>query len=270
MKKLLLAFISVTLLIASNSAFAYVCDIEYVSPPWKGGVYTTYQGWDLAVEPYIPDDPNDNIVPQPPDLGSTNPFNPQPYDGPVYYNIGVDDEAEPNIWGWTSVVMGLDWTRECFIGGHEPRGYADFAIPVSPPGTDLKKELWLQYTVFLPYQTDPGGEGIFGRTETTIWTDSDPDGESANQVSKEWKMTDGGGSEGLWWHVMELWEIDPSSDDLAYIRFLSDKGLFGTACLFDQFHIDTRCVPIPGTVLLLGSGLLGLVGLRRKRLILMK
>jgi len=68
------------------------------------------------------------------------------------------------------------------------------------------------------------------------------------------------------WKVWELWgQIEPNPP---YESIGVDIGFYagteGTTVYIDSWHVATECVPIPTTILLFGSGLFGIAGLRRK------
>jgi len=65
--------------------------------------------------------------------------------------------------------------------------------------------------------------------------------------------------------LLDMWfEItpNPSSEDIV-LPFSVPSGEY---VLIDDLHIATECVPEPFTMLLLGSGLIGLIGIERKKI----
>lgn len=63
------------------------------------------------------------------------------------------------------------------------------------------------------------------------------------------------------------WSFNFNSNQIEYITvsFTGSKTT-GIGLAFDNFNTDSAAVPIPGAVWLLGSGLLGLFGVRRKKM----
>jgi len=116
---------------------------------------------------------------------------------------------------------------------------------------ELTKEVWFQAT----YWTDTSGQIS---EDSFIFTD--PDGVvTFARVSREAVEGEAG-----WYHDTWMGTIIPQPFLEGFAIFFDD-GLGGPATVYvDQVDIDTRCVPIPCTVLLLGSGLIGFVGIRRR------
>ncbi len=216
---------------------------DYVDPPdWSDNPHYTHQGWDFNTDPW---DEDGIFIPQEPD---GEPAWVNPYGTPYFSD--ADGGGGMMGWGWISSMCG----REGEIGGDS--GYVEFYVPNTGPPPPVK-ELWLQYIVYLP----TAGPGPGGATTTTITTTG---GEDATLIDKSWVETTGSGSSGLWWQVTELWTIIPQPENGEIVNiFASNEG--GMAVLFDEVDIDTRCVPIPGAVWLLGSGLVGLIGIRRRK-----
>ena len=63
-----------------------------------------------------------------------------------------------------------------------------------------------------------------------------------------------------------IWSFDYTTNDIKYITIsFTGSKTEGIGLAFDNFSTDSPAVPIPGAVWLLGSGLLGLLGIQRRR-----
>ena len=152
-------------------------------------------------------------------------------------------------------AMGATWygsfDGRSGVWEYNQGSWADFIVPNSL-NENLTKEVWFQATYF----TADNGQISEG---SWIFPDSFGDVTFA-RVSREAVEGEAG-----WYHDTWMGTIipQPSLEDF-FIVF--DDGLGGPATVYvDQVDIDTRCVPIPCTVLLLGSGLIGFVGIIRRK-----
>lgn len=234
--------------------FSQAAVADYVDPPdWSSNAYYTHQSWDF-IQPAGEFNAvtGELATPYAPDEGAwVNPY------GTPYFTHTNSDPPE-GTWGWTDYGMGM-YNPNTYgsYGGMAP-GYVQFEIP-NAAVVDLKKELWIQYVLYLPRD----GLGPDSAANASVWTD----GGEGTRIDKYWEQVyegePGSGSSGLWWMVTELWEIDPQPGK-EYVKIFADNA-GGPAVLIDEIDIDTRCVPIPGAVYLLGSGLIGLIGIRRRK-----
>jgi hypothetical protein len=142
------------------------------------------------------------------------------------------------------------WEGRTGVWQYDELSWTDFEVPNEP--VLPIKEVWFQAT----YWTNTGGQIS---EDSEIF--ADPLGDvTFVRVSRE-EIAAGSG----WYRDTWMGTIipQPSLEDF-FILF--DDGLGGPATVYvDQVDIDTRCVPIPCTVLLLGSGLIGLCGYQTKR-----
>ncbi len=235
---------------------------EYFDPPgWESNPYFTHQSWDFDAVNYkslnCPPEKGD-----PPPVYPTIPLAPDGRDDTWHNPYGTphltDFNSFPDTGGtvdWMWVPHGIPWERCGCYGGMDST-YVQFEIP-NTENSDLLKEMWLQYVVGIHKDVgDPND-----RLETLVWTD----GDEGAMIEREYESLGPCGSNNIkFWRVTELWEIDPQPG-VEYVKLMAEKLWNETAVAFDTVTIETRCVPIPGTVLLLGSGLLGLLGIRRKK-----
>ena len=144
-------------------------------------------------------------------------------------------------------AMGATWhgsfEGRSGVWQYDEMSWTDFEVPNEP--VLPIKEVWFQAT----YWTDTGGQIS---EDSEIFADPVGGVVTFARVSRE---EIGGG----WYHDTWMGTIIPQPSLEKFVIFFD-----GTAYV-DQVDIDTRCVPIPCTVLLLGSGLIGFVGIRRRK-----
>jgi hypothetical protein len=199
---------------------------DYADPPgWDANPYFTHQTWEF----FTPANP---LVAE---------ENKNPYGKPEFEQFGgvayfEKFEGREGVWQFD------DWS------------IVDFIVPNSE-NPALTKEVWFQAT----YWTDDGG-----RISEDSWIFPNPvaDAVTFGQGNFE-DLGDG------WYRETWMGAIfpQPALEDFSifFDGGFDESGMPIPANVYlDQVSIDTRCVPIPGAVLLLGSGLLGLVGVRRR------
>jgi len=90
----------------------------------------------------------------------------------------------------------------------------------------------------------------FNSSGSIVGTLTSPLGDDMNLDGKPW-----------------TWSFNLASDQIDHIEIsFTGSKTNGIGLAFDNFETGTAAVPIPGAVWLLGSGLLGLLGVRRRRL----
>ncbi len=201
---------------------------DYADPPgWESNPYFTHQSWDFST------DANPN---SPPDGGYSNPY-------------GIPS-ATLNSGTWVDDLeaYGLEgrqggWLIESPTAKTDEPALASIYVP-NVANASLTKQVWVQATFA---STNPDleadmsikveGEGFSKYADSTIISILNP-------------------SVGLCRATM-LFTIFPQP---AYENIVLRADLEGTEyLLLDQVDIDTRCIPEPGTLVLLGIGLLGLL-----------
>lgn len=243
------------------------------APDWSSKPYYTRQSWDMlpVADPAAPGTYMGPTPPFGPDASANGgPATVNPYGDPMLIStgprVGYTGENLEHAWEFTDYGMGM--VNETFYGhvGGMGSGYTAFDIPNSE--VNLTQDIWLQYIVYLPR----GGAGPDGSALTSFFLDApvfDPvTGDPTNtavgtMLSKEFEQLEGPGYSGYWWRVTEEWQLDsqPAEEWL----WLASSGEGGAATLFDSVDIQTSAVPIPGAVWLFGSGIIALIGVRRKR-----
>ncbi|RKY34682.1 MAG: hypothetical protein DRP73_05305 [Candidatus Omnitrophota bacterium] len=213
-------------------AMAFVLSFSLVSMGVAQADYHNPPGWEN--NPYFTHQSwhfSTNANPSPPDVDN-NPFGTAEYEA-----IGATWHEE--------------WEGRSGVWQFDELSWVDFEVPNKP---DLPiKEVWFQAT----YWTDTNGQ-----ISEDSWIYPDPLGDvTFARVSRE---EIGGG----WYYETWMGTIIPQPE-LEVFTIFFDDGLEGPATVYvDQVDIDTRCVPIPGTLLLLGSGLVGFVVFGRRKVTL--
>ena len=281
-KRLLILMFAVAL-IAGFSMPAAAGDL---APPHPGYTYPGYvDATDWSANPYYTQASWDLLPVEDPDVSGTYmsptlPFLPDAatYGGPEWVNpygdpnlyatgpsVGYAGEDIEHAWAFTDWGMGMECDHLYGHVGGMGSGYVLIENPnIERP--NLKKEIWLQYIMYLPI----GGTGPEDNALSAFFLEA-PELVAGNptsagvgtMLSKEWEELEGPGYSGNWWRVTEEWEIDPQPGREFLWLAASAEG--GPVTLIDTIDIQTRCVPIPGAVWLLGSGLIGLIGIRRRK-----
>ena len=241
---------------------------ESINPPdWSDNSYYTRQAWDFlpiwdGVEPNFY---TEYTLPIAPDSATfEGPGDQNPFGTPLFYETG-----QSNGFAWTTCTdYGMGMENFDFYGhvGGMGSGFAAFQLP-NEANPDLTKEAWVEYIVYL-HRADTPADMVtqFARSGEILYEGELgrgflPENLIGTMLSREWEQLEGPGGTGYWWHVTEQWRMPQLEKEYFYLETVP-----GTATLIDVVDIQTRCVPIPGSVLLLGSGLLGLIGIGRRKL----
>jgi hypothetical protein len=235
---------------------------------WTENHYYTHQGWDFVP---VPDSSEPGTytgfdMPLAPDSDTYGgPGNQNPFGTPTFYETG---QSQGFAWTLTTDYGMGGMANFDFYGhvGGMGSGYAAFYLP-NEANPEMVKHALVEYIVYLNRATTPE-EMIteFASDGAINYAEGMGDGFlDANLIgemkSREWEQLDGPGGTGYWWHVTEEWVMPQLDAEYFYLQ-----TTYGTATLIDAVDIQTICspVPIPGAVWLLGGGILGLVGLRRR------
>ncbi len=215
---------------------------------WAENSTYTYQAWDFLPVGSAGDYTYFDI-PLAPDAASDNP------NGTAYFYA-------------TGQVGGTAWTSSTDYGmgmenfdfyGHVAgmgSGYAAFSIPTGSDSADMTVTAIVEYIVYLNTAHTP--EDMV----TAFASDSAIEGYLTGTMdSREWEQLDGPGGTGYWWVVTEEWTLPQLAETYFYLETAN-----GTATMIDAVAIQTVSspVPVPGTGILLGAGLISLLGMRRR------
>ena len=242
------------------------------APDWSANSYYTQESWDLlpVEDPDVPGTYNGPALPLAPDSATYGgPGWENPYGTPNLYatgpRIGYEGESIEHAWAWTDWGMSMECDHLYGHVGGMGSGYVLIENP-NKANPDLTKEIWLQYIMYLPV----GGTGPEDNALSAFFleapelVDGNPTSAGVGtMLSKEWEELAGPGYSGKWWRVTEEWEIAPQPGK--EFLWLANNVKDGPATLIDTIDMQTRCVPIPGAAWLLGSGLIGLIGIRRRK-----
>ena len=215
-----------------------VAQADYNDPPgWNSNPYFTHQSWDFHKTPDAFDYLGNPIFY--PDIDDN------PYGTPEQIHAGTA------VWHDT-------WNGRSNVWQYDQDSIVYFDVP-NLANPNLIKEVWFQAT----YYTVNGG-----RISEDSWIYPDDSSNAAvtfGQVSRE--AIEG---EANWYRETWMGTItpQPAIEDFAIFfdgGFDGEGDPIAATVFLTEVDIDTRCVPVPCAVWLLGSAFLGLLGIRRKK-----
>ncbi len=222
---------------------------DYNNPPgWENDAYFTHQSWSFT-DPGNPSAPDDG--------GAGNPYGPASLtfsNAEWVDDLGVVLDLNPPY-----SVLGQRQGGWAINGPQEGTEWFRIDIPNHPDET-MYKELWFEMT-FRVSSMPLAGE-IVNRVDLSTYADGIVD-----EAHKFTSLGETGGAFGMdptqqiWLQFEGKFSFDPQPGSELII--LTGSLLGGEGVLLDQIDIDTRCIPEPISICLLGVGALGVI--RRKR-----
>lgn len=227
------------------------------TPDWSGTAGYTNQTWTFDAAPTwtavdVDSDGDNDAYDLNPVYSAETQTN--SYGTSQFYSTNYGDSF---AWDWIDQgPMGQDWTGLQGMIGGMGQGAIDLSMPIAD--VTGSTNVWVQYVSYLPNGSD--GSSV----NAQFASDSGITSLIGNQIDKSYEQItalDDQGGTGDWWLITEEWQV-ADAGDLLFLRINADGP--GTANMVDSVQVMTSAVPVPAAVWLLGSGLIGLMGLRRK------
>ncbi|MFH2066837.1 MAG: VPLPA-CTERM sorting domain-containing protein [Pseudomonadota bacterium] len=235
------------------------------APDWSSNTYYTNQTWAFTDEVDFDNTggPGSALI-MPPvsaDAGYSNGYTAAgtmaPINYPALYQTSWTTTME-GAWDWVDEgPMGADWIGLQGMIGGMGQGSLDIYAPIADVAG--LTNVWLQYVSYIPNGSSGANVGAGLAFDSAI---TNPSG-SASKNYEQITALDGQGGSGDWWLITEEWQL-ADAGDLLFLRINADVP--GTSNMIDSVQLMTSAsaVPIPGAVWLMGTGLIGLVGIRRR------
>ena len=226
------------------------------SMPPPGGWLTSYPYQRNALIDFSTDPtgwPADNNEPTRKELDPTLNYHIQGTNSELYPSDWFDWEGD---WIWKSEYEG----RQGVIGiekatFQQVEGSIIYWHLDNLPERQPVKHLWVELEYYILDRGEPPNV-----TNPFPWIDPDP---SSSTVEGRFIFEHLGNN---WYRMNGWWQFEPNPiwEDFSF-RFFPSYNLDEHTVFIDYVHIATECVvPEPGTMLLFGSGLIGLAGFRRR------
>jgi PEP-CTERM motif-containing protein len=234
---------------------------DYENPPgWENNPYFTHQSWSFIGDGTGNPPPNPSA---PDDGGVGNPY------GDPSFNMSA------GTWVWElGEVYGATGPLGERFGGWRidaPSGTPDvereewFTVYIpNEPNPNLTKEIWIEMT-FLVSSVGHAGS-IAEDIDLQVWA-------NGNVYNDDYKFDDIGSTDPVGFGQSLLGEVwGRASATFSYFPQPRDETITltgwldpGQYVILDQIDVDTRCIPEPTTMGLLGIGTLALIRRRKNR-----
>ena len=237
--------------LAASSAMA-----DYVNPPdWGNDTDFTHQSWEFNPSGWEGEDPIEPVIPLVADSGYSNPFG-----DPTMLSVEFT-QTEPGMAGWTWIPMAITTERRGMYGGMQTDVIMTFEIPNYERAEPWKKQIWLQ-TAYFGCTASAGDVVSIEFAANADFTNPF----SVTTLSEDIEeLFEPPGSASRWYRYTGLFELD-EQPGMEYIRVTVCNDT-AVATMVDEVDIDTRCIPEPATMVLLGLGSLFALARRRKQVV---
>lgn len=234
---------------------AQLASADYADPPgWDTNPYFTHQSWSFDTQQANPMAPDDGVI---------SPGSPK-------FNIA------PGATWVDDLGMVFDPYTQQYLGTRQggwrvdgPSGTPDvemeewFTIDIPNIKRDLIKEVWIELTFMCANQTHAAG--IVNDVDLQIYADGnvgDDNFKFAYHGSTELPVGASMSGE-IWVRSASTFSFFPQpGDETIVLRGWMEDGQY---VILDQIDVDTRCIPEPATLGLLGIGSLALIRRRKNR-----
>ncbi len=222
---------------------------DYNNPPgWENDDYFTHQSWSFT-DPTNPSAPDDG--------GAGNPYGTASM---TFSNATWEDDLGMMYNPATFDPLGLRQGGWAIDGPQDGTEWFNIDIPNSADPT-LQKELWFEMTFRVSDQILAGA--IVDKVDLQVYADGIVDGaHQFNALDSVGGVIGVDAQSQIWLRFEGLFSFDPQP--FSELMILTGLLNAGEGVLLDQVDIDTRCIPEPMSICLLGVGVLGMIR-RRKR-----
>jgi len=228
---------------------AQLVSADYANPPgWENDPYFTHQSWSFG----------DATNPSAPDPGAVSPGSPV-FNMTAANSTWVDDIGM--VYDFGANPLGVRQGGWKIDGPASDETWFTIDVPNVQDPT-MVKELWFEITFRVTDMTHAGS--IIGDVDFSVYADGIID-----DAHKYTPLGDDGGAFGMdleghiWLRYEGMFSFDPQPGWEQVV--LTGSMLDGQQVLLDQIDIDTRCIPEPATMGLLGMGVLALIRRRKNR-----